>query len=148
MGKISYSTHGHFRAELFIIPLVLLLVCCIVFPNVKSAYSKVKINSAIDGASSYKESVDNYFISQMLFNNGFKLDGDYFISSGNLVSGDVIYSIPMGGNVPDSGYLSYSNNILVKGCIGIDGYSVMIEDGNISALKGNCDISSEVALGM
>ena len=148
MGKITYSTHGHFRAELFIIPLVLLLVCCIVLPNVKSAYSKVKINSAIEGASSYRETVDNYFASQLLSDNSFKAEGVYYISSGKLVSDDVSYNIVMGGNVPDNGYLSYSNNHLVGGCIGIDGYSVIIENGNITASKGNCDKSFDVALGM
>ena len=148
MGKISYSTHGHFRAELIIIPLVLLLVCCIVFPNVKNAYSKVKMNSAIDVASSYKESVDNYFISKFLFDSGLKLDGTYFISSGNLISDDVIYSIPVGGNVPDSGYLDYSNNNLIRGCINIGGYSVVLENGSIKASKGGCDKSLDVVLDM
>ena len=146
MAKIS--VHGHFRMEILVVTFVLFLSALFVFPNAKKAYSKIKMNSAIDGATSYKQSVDNYFASQILFDNGFKLDGDYSISSGDLVSGDVVYSIPMGGNVPDSGYLSYSNNVLIRGCIGIDGYSVMMEDGNISALKGNCDIPSEVALGM
>ncbi len=148
MGKISYSTHGHFRAELFIIPLVFVFAFFVVLPNAKSAYSKIKMNSAIDGASLYKENIDNYFISQMLFNNGFKLDGEYFISSGNLISNDVVYNIPMGGNIPDGGYLVYSNNVLVKGCIDIDGYSVILEYGDFSAIKGSCDISLDVALGM
>lgn len=146
MAKIS--VHGHFRMEILVVTFVLFLSALFVFPNAKKAYSKIKMNSAIDGATSYKQSVDSYFASQILSDNGFKLDGDYSISSGDLVSGDVVYSIPMGGNVPDSGYLSYSNNVLIKGCIGIDGYSVMMQDGNISALKGNCDIPSEVALGM
>ena len=148
MGKISYSTHGHFRAELFIIPLVLVVAFLFVFPSAKNAYSKIKMNSAIDVASSYKETVDNYFISKFLFDGSLKLNGTYFISAGNLISDDVIYSIPMGGNVPDSGYLNYINNILVNGCINIGGYSVMIDGGNISASKGSCDNSLDVALGM
>jgi hypothetical protein len=119
-----------------------------VFPYAKGVYSDIRRNSAIDGASSYKESVDNFFISNLLLDSGFKLDGTYVISSGNLIYDDAVYNIPIGGNVPDSGYLSYSNNNLVGGCIDIDDYSVFIENGKFTALKGNCDRSLDVALGM
>lgn len=140
--------YGHFRMELLVVTFVLFVSALFVFPNAKKAYSKIKLNSAIDGATSYKETVDNYFASQLLSDNNFKADGTYFISYGKLVSGDVIYNILMGGNVPDNGYLNYSNNSLVDGCIGIDGYSVIVEDGNITALKGSCDRSLDVALGI
>ena len=142
-----YSSHGHFRVELIVIPLVFALAVLFVFPHAKSAYFKIKQNSAIDGASLYKESVDNFFISKLLLDSSFKLDGTYVISSGNLVSGDDVYRIPIGGNVPDGGYLNYSDNSLVKGCINIDGYSVMIVDGKINAFRGDCGTSSDVALG-
>ena len=146
MAKIS--VHGHFRMEILVVTFVLFLSGLFVFPNAKNAYSKIKLNSAIDGATSYKQSVDNYFASQLLSDTDFKLDGIYYISSGNLIFDSITYSIPMGGNVPNGGYLSYSNNILVKGCIDIDGYSVIIDNGGINANKGNCDISSDVAFGI
>lgn len=144
----SYSIHGHFRAELFIIPLVFIIVVLFVLPNAKSVYSKIRRNSAIDGASSYRDGVDSFFVSQLLLDSSFKLDGTYIISSGNLINGDYIYNIPIGGNIPDNGYLSYSDNNLISGCIGIDGYSVIIENGGINAFIGSCDIYSDVAYGM
>ena len=145
----SYSTHGHFRAELFVISFVLFLVAFVVFPKAHGAYVNIKLNSAIDSAYSYKESIDNYYVSQLLYDSSFKLNGSYIIADGNLVSGEDTYNILMGGNVPDGGYLNYTDNKLNNGCIGIKGYSVLIEDGQISfAKKGNCDVVSEVALGM
>ena len=142
------SMHGHFRMELLVVTFVLFISALFVFPNAKRAYSKIKLNSAIDGATSYKHNVDNYFASQILSDTDFKLDGTYYISSGNLIFEDTTYNIPVGGNIPDDGYLNYSNNVLVKGCIDIDGYSVTMDNGEISAIKGNCDISSNVALEM
>ena len=145
----SYSTHGHFRAELFVISFVMFLVAFIVFPKARGAYVKIKLNSAIDGAYSYKESIDNYYVSQLLYDSSFKLNGSYTIADGNLVSGDSTYNILMGGNVPDGGYLNYVDNSLKSGCINIKGYSVLIEDGDIiDTKKGSCDVVSEVALGM
>ncbi len=144
---VSYSKHGHFRAELFVISFVLFLVGFVVFPKAQGAYGKIKMNSAIDSAYSYKESVENYYVSQLLYDGGFKFDGSYIISSGNLVSGDNTYNILMGGNVPDGGYLNYVDNNLIDGCISIKGYSVLISNGEVSSVsKGNCDVVSEVAL--
>ena len=152
MEKFSsngYSTHGHFRAELFVISFVLFLVACVIFPKAQGAYGRIKLNSAIDGAYSYKESIDNYYVSQLLFDNDFKLNGSYIISDGNLVSDGNTYNILMGGNIPDGGYLNYVDNDLKSGCISIKGYSVLIENGEISSTtKGSCDVVSEVALGM
>lgn len=145
----SYSTHGHFRAELFVISFVMFLVAFIVFPKARGAYVNIKLNSAIDSAYSYKESIDNYYVSQLLHDSSFKLNGSYTIADGNLVSGDNIYNILMSGNVPNGGYLNYVDNSLKSGCINIKGYSVLIEDGDIvDTKKGSCDVASEVALGM
>ena len=145
----SYSTHGHFRTELFVISFVLFLVAFVVFPKVRGAYANIRLNSAIDSAYSYKENIDNYYVSQLLFDSSFKFNGSYTIMNGNLVSGEDTYNILIGGNVPDGGYLNYVDNSLKSGCITVKGYSVFIQDGNITYTeKGNCDIVSEVALGI
>jgi len=144
----SYSTHGHFRAELFVISFVLFIVAFIVFPKARGAYGKIKLNSAIDSAYSYKESVNNYYVSQLLFDNNFKLDGVYTISDGKLVFGEAIYNILISGNVPNGGYLDYENNVLKDGCIDINGYSVLVSNGDVvSAYKGSCELidTTEVA---
>ena len=146
----SYSTHGHFRAELFVISFVLFLVAFIVFPKARGVYAKIELNSAIDSVYSYKESVNNYYVSQLLYDSSFKLDGSYIITDGNLVSGDNTYNILMVGNVPNGGYLDYENNILKNGCIDVNGYSVIVQDNEvISASKGSCEIDNvDVALNM
>lgn len=141
MGKITYSTHGHFRAELFVITFALVFVSFIGLPKAMGAYGKIKMNSAIDSAYAYKENVDSYFVSKLLLDHDFKLNGTYIISSGDLVGDDSIYNILMGGNVPGGGYLNYDNNILTTGCISVDGYSIIIDDGLISnAQKGSCNM--------
>ena len=146
---VKSVVRGHFRMEILVVTFVLFLSALFVFPNAKNAYSKIKLNSAIDSATSYKQSVDNYFVSQLLFDSSFKLNGSYVIADGNLISGDNTYNILMSGNVPDGGYLNYVDNSLKSGCINIKGYSVFIEDGDIIyTKKGSCDGVSEVALGM
>lgn len=153
MTKIgSYSTHGHFRAELFIIPFVLLIVGFAAFPKIKNAYGNIKLNSAIDGAISYKESIDNYYVSQLMSDSGFKLNGYYVISDGSLVFGDYVYDIVKGGSSPQSGYLDYKDNVLTDGCIEINGYSIIVSDGQVvNGIKGSCNLPGsdlEVAYGM
>lgn len=146
IGGNSYS-HGNFRVELFVILLAVVLIVLFAFPKAKSALLNVKLNGAIESANSYKESVNNYYVSQLLFDNNFKLDGFYSVVDGNLVSDSDIYNIMIGGNTPYSGYLDYENNVLKNGCISVGSYSVNIVDGNVdSAFVGNCE--TEVALGI
>lgn len=143
--KNSYS-HGFYKIELIVIISVLLLVLYVVFPKAKSALFKIKLNSAIDSATSYKESVNNYYVSQLLFDESFKLDGVYNIVDGDLVNNESRYNVLMSGNVPSSGYLDYDNNNLVNGCIVVDGYSLIVSNGEfVSASYGECDNASDVA---
>ena len=145
--RSGYSTHGHFRAELFVISFALFLVAFVVFPKVRYAYSEIKMSSAIESVNSYKESINNYYVSQLLFNTDFKLDGTYTVSNGNLVMDDQVYNIRMVGNVPTNGYLNYENNKLKDGCVVVLGYEVVISDGDVvSTSKGEC--SHEIALGI
>lgn len=152
MGRFNgntYSTHGHFRAEIFVISFALLLVSFFAFPKIKCAYLNIKVNSVIESVNSFRENVDNYCVSQLLYDSGFKFDGTYIISDGNLVSDDGVYKILMVGNVPDGGYLNYIDNNLDNGCVSINGYSVYILNGEIlSTSKGSCDVVSEVAFDM
>ncbi len=144
-GNVS---HGFSKGELICFVMVILLVLFFLFPKARGAFSKIKLNSIIDSVYSYKESVNNYYVSQLLYDNSFKLNGVYTISEGNLVYGESTYNILMGGNVPDSGYLNYENNVLKDGCIDINGYSVVVSEGDVvSVTKGFCS-QSDVAFGM
>lgn len=141
----SYVTHS--KIELLVILLAVVLVVLVGYPKAKSAFLNVKKNGAIDSVNSYKESVNNFYLSQLLYDNSFKLDGMYSVVDGNLISGDDVINIMIGGNVPYAGYLNYDNNTLKDGCISVDKYSVNIVDGNVvSAAVGSCE--TDVALGM
>lgn len=138
--KDGYSTHGHFRAELFVISFALLVIGLFVYPKVKIVVLDAKLNSAIDSVISYKESVNSFYVSRLLYDSSFKLDGVYKISDGNLVTDSEEYDIHIYGNVPSSGYLLYKDNILKDGCVMINNFSVIVVDGDVSsATQGSCN---------
>lgn len=139
----SYASHGFSKIELFVILLAIGLVVFIAIPKIKGVFLKIKLNSAINSAYSYKESVSNYYVSQVLVDSQFKLDGYYIISDGNLITDTDTYNILMSGNIPTEGYLDYDNNILRDGCIVVEEYAVIVSNGDvISATKGTCGVST------
>lgn len=145
--KDGYSTHGHFRAELFVISFALLIIGLVVYPKIKFVVMDAKMNSAVDSVISYKESINNFYVSRLLYDNSFKLDGVYRIADGNLIDDQNTYNIMISGNVPSNGYLTYQDNMLKDGCVVVGKYSVLVSDGEVqSASLGICD--SYVALGM
>ena len=150
--KRNNVSHGFSRIELFVIFLVVVLAIFVGFPKVKNALFNVKLNGAIESAVSYKESVNNYYVSQLMFDDSFSLNGIYTIHNGNLINDDNMYNIRIVGNVPSEGYLDYEDNVLKKGCIVVDGYSVVVENGEIiSATKDSCEIENNemnVAFGL
>ena len=145
--KDGYSTHGHFRAELFVISFALLIIGLFVYPKVRVVVLDAKKNSAVDSVISYKESINNFYVSRLLYDSTFKLDGVYKISDGNLIDDNDTYNIMISGNIPSGGYLTFQDNMLKNGCVVVGKYSVIVSDGGIqSANLGTCD--SYVALGM
>lgn len=150
--KNSYASHVFSKIELLVILLVIVLVVFVLVPSVRKMFGNIKLNSAIDSVYSYKESVNNYYVSQLLVDSSFKLDGVYTISDGKLVTDSSTYNILMFGNVPSEGYLDYENNNLINGCVVIGEYAVTVVDGDVaSAVKGTCDLyeeATDVALGM
>lgn len=142
----SNVTHGFSKGELFVTLLAVLLVVLIAFPKARGMIGKIELENAIDSAYSYKDSVSKFYVSQLIFDSDFKFDGVYTISDGKLIMGDTVYNIMKGANVPTSGYLDYQNNMLMNGCIDVNGYSIVVQDGEfVSTTKGMC---SDVALGM
>lgn len=148
--KNSYASHVFSKVELAVILLAIVLVVLVAYPKVSNALSNVKINSAIDSAYSYKDSVYNYYLSQLMIDTDFKLNGYYTISEGKLSDEKEMHNIHMIGNIPSTGYLDYEDNILKNGCIVVDEYAVTIENGEvIEAIKGTCEQPEiAVVLGM
>ena len=139
--KDSNIVYGFSKAELFIIVFAVLVIGFFVVPRGLSLIGDIKLENAIDSAASYKDSVNKFFVSQLIVNNDFNYDGVYTINDGKLVLGDTVYSIMKGANVPNSGYLDYQNNVLVDGCIDVNGVAVIVSNGEvISAERGECGI--------
>ena len=149
MERFDSRGYNFFRLELFVGLLVVIILVTIITPSVFSFVGKMKLNSAIDSAYSYKDCVSKYYVSQLMFDTNFKLDGKYTISDGALVDDNNIYDILFTGNVPSDGYLNYENNELKYGCIVVNGYSIVIEDGNMIATNNNgCLVENDVNLAL
>ena len=137
----SNIVHGFSKAELFVIVLAVLVVGLFIVPKGLVLIGDIKLENAVDSASSYKDSVNKFFVSRLIVDSNFNYDGVYTISDGKLVLGDTVYSIMKGANVPTGGYLEYQNNVLVDGCIDVNGYSVVVSNGEvIRAERGECGI--------
>lgn len=140
------ASHYYSKIELFVIVFAILLVVFVVVPKCKLLFRDIRINNAIDMAYSYKESVNNFYMSQLLVDNSFKLNGTYMVSDGNLVDEfGYTYNVMISGNRPTSGILTYDNNQLKDGCIIIDGYAVSINDGTMIKVD-SCDMTKTLAL--
>lgn len=132
--------NGFFRVELIVVMFAGLLVMFFAVPRAKKMVLNIKMNSAIDSVNSYKENVNNFYVSKLFLDNSFKLDGVYNISNGNLITDTDEYEIKVYGNVPSGGYLLYNDNVLKDGCVIVGDFSVIVSDGEvISATKGSCN---------
>ena len=138
------SVHNFSLVEFFVFLFVIGLVSFIVWPRISKFLQKVQIDSAIDGVYSYKDSVSKYYVSRLMYDSSFRLDGRYTITGNNLSRGNDVYNLRLTGNVPNEGYLDYDNNVLKDGCILIDGYYVVVSNGSISISDGSCMIQEDV----
>ena len=142
--KGSNVVHSFSRGELFIIMFAVLFIIMFAFPKARGVIGKIRMENAIDSAYTYKDSISKFYVSQLIADSDFKFDGVYTISDGKLVMGDTVYSIMKGANVPTSGYLDYHDNVITDGCFDINGYSIVVRDGEfVSTTKGMC---SDIAL--
>lgn len=137
---------GFFKVEMLVIVLVFALVVLIAIPKARSVILNIKLNSAVDSVISYRDNVNNFYMSKLFNDDSFKLNGAYEISNGNLVLDSISYDISVYGNIPDGGYLIYQDNILKNGCVTVGDFYVNIENGEVvSADKGSCiDIADVV----
>lgn len=141
MERFDSRGCNFFKLELFVGLLVVIALVTLLTPSVLNFVGKMKLNSAIDSAYSYKDSVSKYYVSQLMLDTNFKLNGKYTVSDGTLVDDNNTYDILFTGNVPSEGYLNYENNELKDGCIVVNGYSIVIEDGNMmSTSDSDCSI--------
>ena len=132
------NVHNFSLVEVLVFLLVIGLVVFIAGPNISKFAQKMKMNNAIDSAYSYKDSVNNYYVSRLIYDSSFKLDGRYSVKNGNLSSEDDEYSLLLSSSVPSEGYLTYDDNVLQDGCIYVDGYYVFLSSKDVSISNSNC----------
>lgn len=149
---IRESGCGFSKIEFVVISLVVIILGVVVCPKVVDIARDVKLKGAINSAYKYTDSVSKFYVSQLMIDTSFNLDGKYIVSDGSLVDGDNTYDVLLTGSVPSTGYLNYENNKLKDGCIIVNGYSITVNDGVMeSAVNNDCSIVSDdvnIALGM
>lgn len=132
--------NGFTLIELLAIIVILAIIAVITVPIILNIIETSKQGAAKDSAYGYKDSISNWYISKLSNNQNFKLDGTYTVADGKLNNEE----IPISGDKPSSGYMTYKNNVLTKGCLVIDDYAVTFNNGDVlKAEKGNCS-SSEI----
>ena len=145
MGKFGKSRTQNFSlVEVLVLLLTIILIVFIVWPNVKKIGEKIKMDNAIDSVYAYKDNISKYYVSQLIYDTDFKLNGKYNINGSNLSSETNTYNLHITGNVPKDGYLEYENNILKEGCILIDDYYVTVNNESINITNENCMAVDEV----
>ncbi len=144
------STHNFSLVEVLVFVLAIVLVVFVAWPKILGFTSNLKVSNVVDSVYSYKDSVNKFYVSRLMFDSNFNLNGRYTITDGNLVASNDVYNLHLTGNVPSDGYLDYENNVLKDGCIVVGGYYVLVSNGDIeSVTNDSCMINDnvDVALG-
>lgn len=136
--------------ELLAILVILAIIAVITIPIILNVIENTRKGAAIDSAYGYKDSVSKYFLSELVKDDALILDGSYTVSDG-VLSGSfgegktTTLEIPVAGEKPTGGYLSYSNNKMNGGCLIFDEYAVTFgSDGTVTdTKKGTCQIKGD-----
>ena len=133
------SKNGFTLIELLAIIVILAIIAVITVPIILNIIKNSKKGAATDSAYGYKDAVNKWYVSKLQDDNGYILNGNYTISDGKLDDID----IPISGDKPENGTLTYTNNLLTGGCLTIGEYKVTFDsNGSVSKTeKGECDIA-------
>ena len=126
--------------ELLAIIVILAIIAVITVPIILNIIENAKKGAAQDSAYGYKDAINKWYVQELTEDSTKRLNGTYTISNGKLNNID----IPLSGDKPTNGTLTYSNNILTGGCLTIGDYKVTFDTkGSISeTIKGNCNGSA------
>ena len=132
--------NGFTLIELLAIIVILAIIAVITVPIILNIIENSKKGAITDSAYGYRDSINKYYVSNLHNDPHNVFNGVYTINSdGNLEQNGETYIIQVLGQKPNNGYLEYSNNAVKNGCIGIDGYKVIIGNGiTETAIKGEC----------
>lgn len=127
---------GFTLIELLAVIVILGIIAVITTSKVNDSIEISRKSVAINSAYNYAKAVQQYVYHEAMNKNNITLNGTYNINNGKLRN----YQIEFSGTTPTGGFLSYSNNDLVRGCISINGYALVFEGNEItSATKELCD---------
>ena len=129
--------NGFTLIELLAIIVILAIIAVITVPIILNIIENSRRGAASDSAYGYKDAVNKWYISKLQEDNGYTLSGNYTVSDGKLNNID----IPLSGDKPANGTLTYSNNVLIGGCLTIGEYKITFDSkGSISdTVKGECE---------
>ncbi len=132
---------GFTLIELLAIIVILAIIAVITVPIILDIIDNSKKGAVTDSAYGYKDAVNKWYVSKLQDDNNYRLNGNYNVSDGKLNNID----IPVSGDKPTNGTLTYSNNVLTGGCLTIGEYKVTFDSkGSVSKTeKGECP-SAEV----
>ena len=122
--------------ELLAIIIIIGVIAVITIPKVNDSIEKSRKNISKTNALSYKKAIDEYVLHENMNKNNIKLNGRYGIVNGALGT----YQIKANGELPQSGFLTYENNELKKGCLYINKYATVFENGEVKEVtKTTCE---------
>ena len=122
--------------ELLAIIIIIGVIAVITIPKVNDSIEKSRKNLSKTNALSYKKAIDEYVLHENMNKNNIKLNGRYAVANGVLGT----YKIEANGELPQSGSLTYKNNELKKGCLYINKYATVFENGEVKeVVKAPCD---------
>ena len=129
--------NGFTLIELLAIIVILAIIAVITVPIILNIIENSKQGAVKDSAYGYKDAVNKWYVSKLQDDSNYTLDGDYTIEDGKI---DDI-EIPLSGEKPTNGYLSYDNNLLIGGCLTIGEYKVTFDEkGSVSSVEnGLCE---------
>ena len=129
--------NGFTLIELLAILVILAIIAVITIPKINKVINESKQNAARNSAYGYKDAIEKWEASQQ--EDDIYLNGNYTITNGKLDN----YTIPITGTAPSSGYLTYEDDDLISGCLVINGYEAIYQNGKFTSTgKGDCNGSN------
>ena len=126
--------NGFTLIELLAILVILAIIAVITIPKINKVINESKQNAARNSAYGYKDAIEKWQTTQFEVEDIY-LDGSYRVLNGKLDN----YTIPITGSAPSSGYLTYEDDDLISGCLVINGYEAIYQNGKFTSNgKGDC----------
>ena len=140
--------NGFTLIELLAVIVILAIIALIAVPIVLNLIERSRKGAAIDSAYGYKEAINEHYLSELIDNPNYILNGKYKVGSNGILintqNEEESYNIEVSGSKPSNGEVTFVNNVMTEACLIISGYKVTLEDGKFtSSGKGECDSVQE-----